>query len=83
MKIEFALRTTLKPLTGNVNEYVYVFRFVGMTNYGHQYKSTWNRYSAYTETAKEAKKNIIERLTNQGAFDCALDGMCPYENNCL
>jgi hypothetical protein len=78
MKLIFFLKCRIPALDSNISEYQYDFKFEGLDNFGKMQSFDWCLYSSYARTASEAKKDIKQRLINSGAFDSALDGVCPY-----
>lgn len=80
MKIEFYHIATHKGvgkdgLESPFKEYIYNFRLSGTTYQGEKYTSDYWQYCSVQLNAKDAKKDIKQRLVNQGVFDAAMDGL--------
>lgn len=82
MKLQFVLSAT-RATMGDKKDYAYIFRFIGETNDGGHYESDWFGMDISASSAKEAKKEIEQIMIDRGAFDWALDGLCPYLNGAI
>jgi len=79
MKVEFYKIATHKGIDKQgiespFKEYIYNIRLVGKDYFNKPYESDFYQYCTVQKNAKDAKKDIEQRLINNGVFDAALDG---------
>lgn len=79
MKVEFYHIATHKGIGKDgsespLKEYIYNIRLAGEDYFGNNYKSEYWQYNSVQKNAKAAKKDIEQRLIDNGIFDAALDG---------